>query len=87
MGALAARVLVKPPASPFTPETILIPGPAMARWVKLRLARALGISANIDCIPPASFSWRLARQLPAEVPARDPLERGRLSWKLYFLLP
>ena len=87
LGALARRVLENPPDLPFTPETVLIPGPAMARWVKLKLARVLGVSANIDCIQPASYIWRLARQLPGEVPATDPLERGRLSWKIFFLLP
>ncbi len=35
---LARRFSAKPLASPFIPEVVVVPSPAMGRWVNLQLA-------------------------------------------------
>jgi exodeoxyribonuclease V gamma subunit len=59
----------------------------MARWVQLGLARRDGIAANLDYPLPAAFVWRLARARLGDLPERDPLERERMAWRVFSLVP
>ena len=68
---LAHRLGEAPLASPFTPETVVAPSPAMARWVHLGLAGAHGVAANLVYPLPASFVWELARDLLDDLPEGD----------------
>ena len=86
-GQLMHRLAAAPPASPFAPEVVVAASPAMARWLSLQTARALGVAANVDYPLPASFIWRLARQLLDDLPRDDPLAVERMAWKLFELLP
>ena len=80
---LAHRLGEAPLASLFTPETVVTPSPAMARWVHLGLAGAHGVAANLVYPLPASFVWQLARDLLVDTPEADPLGIA-LSQPLYF---
>ncbi len=84
---LADRLTQQPLSSPFAPELILVPTPAMGRWLQWQLAQRQGIAANIQYPLPAKFLWALARDLLPEVPDSDPLVRERLAWMVYRLLP
>jgi exodeoxyribonuclease V gamma subunit len=86
-GQLMRRLSVSPPASPFTPEVVVAASPAMARWLSLQTARALGVTANVDYPLAASFVWRLAAQLLDDLPEQDPLAIDPMAWKLFGLLP
>jgi exodeoxyribonuclease V gamma subunit len=84
---LADRLAAAPPDSPFQVEQILVPGPAMARWVNLQLARRHGVAANLEYPLTASFVWRLAGALLGGLPEQDPLAREALAWKVFAALP
>ncbi len=87
LAELARRLAARPLASPFDAEVIVVPSPAMARWVHLQLAQAHGVAANLDYPLPASWIWSLAGRLLDDVPDSDPLERQRLGWRIFALLP
>ncbi len=87
LAELARRLAARPLASPFDAEIIVVPSPAMARWINLRLAQAHGVAANLDYPLPASWLWTLTGQLLDDAPDSDPLERQRLAWRIFALLP
>ncbi len=87
LAALAHQISGAPLASPFTVEVVVIPSPAMARWVNLQLARRQGIAANIDYPLPASFIWQLAHGVLDDLPETDPLALEVLTWKVFAALP
>jgi exodeoxyribonuclease V gamma subunit len=87
LGALAHRISDRPLSSPFDTELVVVPSPAMARWVKLQLARRHGVAANLEYPLPASFVWQLSRHLLDALPEQDPLDRDLLTWKVFAALP
>ena len=87
LAALADEIVDSPPASPFCVETVVVPNPAMARWVNLQLARTNGIAINLHYPLPASWIWETARALIPDLPDRDPLHPEFAAWKIYRLLP
>lgn len=87
LAQLAYRISETPLASPFAPEIVVAPSPAMARWVNLGLARRLGVAANLQYPLPASFVWSLCGILLDKLPETDPLALDRLAWKIFAALP
>ncbi len=87
LGQLARRVSDAPLCSPFAPEVVVAPSPAMARWINLQLARRHGVAANYEYPLPASFVWSLSRQLLDDLPETDPLNLDYMAWKVFGLLP
>lgn len=90
LAAHLARRLATPvaPDAPLTPETILIPQPTLRRWLQARLARDLGIAANLRFLTPSEFTWELLRAdaAGAGLPEDSPWDGARLRWRLYALL-
>ena len=84
---LADRLVNPRLPSAFSTELIIVPSPAMARWVNLQLAQHQGIAANIHYPLPASWIWELTASLLNDVPDSDPLDRHSSSWKIFGLLP
>ena len=70
---LALRLREAPLASPMTPELVVAPSPAMARWVNLGLAQRLGIAANLTYPLPASFVWGLTSEVLSDTPEGQPM--------------
>lgn len=66
--ALGALVAV-PPADPFVPETIVVQGPGMARWLGLELAARLGVWANPAFPFPRAFIEQVSTAMLGEPPA------------------
>jgi exodeoxyribonuclease V gamma subunit len=87
LGGLARRISETPLSSPFDTELVVVPSPAMARWVNLQLARRHGVAANLEYPLPASFVWQLSRDLLDALPEQDPLNRDRLTWNIFAALP
>ncbi|WP_448508873.1 exodeoxyribonuclease V subunit gamma [Immundisolibacter sp.] len=75
-------VIATPLGAPLAPETILVPNPGMARWLSLAVARRLGVAANLDCVFPAAFVWRVLRAQDADLPPTPPAEQGPLLFGL-----
>lgn len=77
-----AALLEAPLGSPFTPETIVVQGQAMARWLLLNLARHLGVCANVRFPFPARFIWEVFRGFLPGVPETSPFEPPILIWRI-----
>lgn len=84
---LVSRIRQTPLAHPFEHEQILVQSPGMAQWLKLELAKAFGIAANIDFPLPASFIWEMFTRVLADVPRQSPYNKGSMSWQLMTILP
>ena len=76
------EVIAAPLGAPLAPETILVPNPGMARWLSLAVAQRLGVAANLDCVFPAAFVWRVLRAQDADLPPTPPAEQGPLLFGL-----
>jgi exodeoxyribonuclease V gamma subunit len=82
---LVARLGEVPPP-PLVPEVVIVQSTGMARWLSLRLARSLGIVANVRFRLPAAFLWDTFRMLLPGVPASSPLEPRVAVWHLRAIL-
>ena len=86
-GILAHELAKTPSDSPFlTPETILIPQPAMRRWLQKTLAETHGIAANLRFLTPGEF---VHAALDANLPDQHESglgDAGALRWRLWSVL-
>ena len=82
---LVARLGAAPPP-PLTREIIVVQSVGMERWLTLRLARALGIVANVRFRLPATFLWETFHTLLPGVPASSPFDPGVAVWHLRAIL-
>lgn len=71
----------------FEPTTILVQSPGMAQWLKIQVANALGIAANIEFPLPSSFIWQLYRQHIPALPEQSAFNKDAMAWKIMSLLP
>src|SRR5216110_1096986 len=88
LAAILASELKKAPAGAplLAPDTILIPQPAMRRWLQKTLAEAHGIAANLQFLAPGEF---VQLALDANQPRMDKaavLDAAQLRWRLWPLL-
>ncbi|RRD39425.1 exodeoxyribonuclease V subunit gamma [Comamonadaceae bacterium OH3737_COT-264] len=70
-------------------DVILVQSNGMAEWLKMALARELGISAALQVELPGRFAWRMYRQIlgARQVPYQTPLDKPDMLWRLMRLLP
>jgi exodeoxyribonuclease V gamma subunit len=81
--ALASTLAAQPP-DPLAVETILVPHPGMAQWLKMRLADRLGIAAHLEFPLPAAWLGRLAGH--GQDSAHGRVWSGEaLAWRLFAL--
>jgi exodeoxyribonuclease V gamma subunit len=88
LAGLLAAELARPVAGRglLAPDTVLVPQPAMRRWLQKALAQAHGIAANLRFLAPGEF---VQQALDANVPASNATPVGdaaRLRWRLWQLL-
>lgn len=81
-----AEVLADPVGPPLAPETVVVQGPGMARWVVARLSARLGICANVRFPQPAAFIWDCLRAVLPDLPAGSAYEPEPLLWRVFGLL-
>jgi exodeoxyribonuclease V gamma subunit len=84
---LSQQLSKKPLSNPFSPEIIVVPTYAMARWLNLRIAQQQGIAANINYPQAAEWIWSLASVLLTDAPGSDPCSRGAITWWVFNDLP
>ena len=72
---------------PLASEVVVAQNPGMAQWLKLRIAEAHGIAAALEFPMPASFIWRVMRELDPDLPEASAYSREQLSWRTMGLLP
>jgi len=80
--ALLAGVVAVPLAAPLAPETIVVQGKGMERWLTLRLAERLTICANVEFPLPATFVWRLMRAVLGDLPHSSAFSPEILTWRI-----
>lgn len=90
MAALANTFCRRMPAQrdPLEPVPVIVQSAGMGQWLKLQLAGHHGIAANVDCILPAAWLWRLYKSLiPAAVAlGESPFDRDGLSFRIMGLI-
>ncbi|HEY5036699.1 MAG TPA: exodeoxyribonuclease V subunit gamma [Chthoniobacterales bacterium] len=82
-----AEITAQPSGPIFQPETIVVQSAGMGRWISLRLAEKLGISANVEFPFPQKF---VAGLMDATLPGRAEVRfytRENLTWRIMHLLP
>ncbi len=84
---LAQQLAAEPLANPFTPEVVVVPTYAMARWLNLRIAQQQGIAANIHYPQAGEWVWTLAGTVLKDAPGHDPYSREALNWQVFEVLP
>ena len=82
-----ARLMRADPGDPFAPERIVVPHPAIGRWLSLELARVLGIAANVRFELPAAFAWSIMREALPDLPGESAYAPARLRWRIHDVLP
>jgi exodeoxyribonuclease V gamma subunit len=77
------------PLGPLEEEVFIVQSNAVAEWLKMALARDLGVCAATRVELPARFFWRTSRQVlgRAAVPVESPLDKVPLTWRLMQTLP
>ena len=81
------RLVRADPGDPVAPERIVVPHPAIGRWLSLELARGLGIAANLRFEQPAEFAWSIMRGVVPRLSREQPYRPERLRWRIHDLLP
>ncbi|MCM2681232.1 exodeoxyribonuclease V subunit gamma [Echinimonas agarilytica] len=77
-----------PTMSVLDPEHILVQNPDMAQWLKIELAQAHGIAANVEFPLPSSFMWRVFHALfKSQIPEQTPFSKDQITWQIMQLLP
>ena len=79
----ALHEAMRPPASPFAAEQVIVPTAALERRVRLAIAERRGICAQVECGFLAQWLWRLIARLVPGVAAHSPFAPQRLGWRLY----
>jgi len=73
-------------ANPLASELVVVPNYAIERWLSLKLADQLGISANLEFGFPAEFSWTMLRSVIGTLPETAPFVPGNLRWLILSVL-
>ena len=86
---LTLHCLTRWPLAALEEENLLVPSHGAGEWLKMSWAQHSGIFAAARVHLPARFQWQLYRQiLPQDLlPARAPLDRETLLWRLMHQLP
>ncbi len=81
--------LERHPLDPLEQDVLLVQSNGIAEWMKMSLARRSGICAATRVELPARFLWRLYRAMLGRegAPARSPLDKAPLTWRLMQALP
>ncbi|MDC0609363.1 exodeoxyribonuclease V subunit gamma [Vibrio sp.] len=77
----------EPYENPFEAEQILVQSPGMSQWLKMAMAKDMGVAANIEFPLPATFIWDVFTQILPDVPTRSAFNKESMVWKLVQLLP
>lgn len=90
---LLVEWLARAPLAPLEDEIVLVQSNGMAQWLRLALGRSrddggLGVATAMDLLLPARLQWHCYRAVlgPEAVPPEAPLDKARLTWRLFRLL-
>lgn len=78
--AQLVTLLVQPLENPLEQDIVVVENPGLAHWLKVQLANALGIAANIEFPMPSRFFWQIQRQMMADTALETVFNKDGLSW-------
>lgn len=81
-----AGLLATPAGPPLAPDWVVVQSNGMARWLSLRVARRLGVCANLRFPFPAALVWEVFRRVLPQVPDTSAYAPEVLAWRLLGLL-
>jgi exodeoxyribonuclease V gamma subunit len=84
---LVELIRVNPLDTPFEKEQILVQSPGMSQWLKIELAKEMGIAANLAFPLPATFIWDMFVNVLDDVPKKSAFNKESMTWKLMSILP
>lgn len=87
LAANLSKVLKEPLSSPLDKEVIIVQSRGMERWVSMRLAHHLGISANISFAFPKAFVSCVMSAVMPEFQQNQATDPDTMTWKILGLLP
>ncbi|KEY91558.1 exodeoxyribonuclease V gamma chain [Candidatus Photodesmus blepharus] len=76
-----------PLSNPFDKEHILVQSLGISQWLKIELAKELGVAANIHFSLPSAYIWEMFTQFLPYVPKYSAFSREAITWKLMSILP
>ena len=82
-----AGLIASDPAEPLTPERIVVPHQTMGRWLRLEIARELGVAANLRFEQPAAFAWSILRGAVPSLSTEQGFSPDTLRWHIFEQLP
>lgn len=74
-------------SNPLQAEDVLVQSAGMSQWLKMEVAKAQGIAANFNFVPPSSFIWDLFARVLPDVPKRSAFSKEAMTWRLMKILP
>ena len=74
-------------SGPLQQEMVVVENPGLAHWVKMQLAQALGIAANIEFPMPSRFFWQIQRLVMPDLAGDSIFAKDSLTWLIYDRLP
>ena len=83
---LAARLadrMRRDPTDPLEPERIVVPDSLLGQWLRLELARRLGVAAHLRVELPAEFAWAAMREEVAELTGESVYGPPYLRWRIF----
>ncbi|OGV46792.1 MAG: exodeoxyribonuclease V subunit gamma [Lentisphaerae bacterium GWF2_44_16] len=81
-----SETLRENPLSPLEKETVIVQSQGMEHWLRLRIAAANGISANIDFPFPKAFIYGIFKEIE-DLPEISPFSPEAMTWTLMKILP
>ncbi len=82
-----ARLLIQSKSAPLEADWVVVENPGLAHWLKMQLAQALGVAANIEFPMPSRFFWQIQRQLMPDLADESIFSKDSLSWLIHERLP
>ena len=84
---VASIMRAQPLEKVFAREQVIIQSQGMGTWLNQFLSQELGIVAGMETHMPASFVWRIARELLESKRANPQFDKVVLRWEIYQRLP
>lgn len=81
-----ADALAEPLPGVLTPDVVVVQNAGMKRWLQLRIARALGLCADVRFPFPAAFVWDVFDRVLGPEPGSQVFDPTVTTWKLVELL-
>ena len=83
LAARLAEVVSEPRGPVLAPETVVVPGASLGRWLVGQIAARTGVCANLSVRLPAAFIWDCFRALLPALPVSSAFAPGPLAWRLF----